>query len=274
MLLRQKRIKNYRPLLALAGVVVVLLGTGWFARGAIRDVWYNVTRPSVPEAVAYSPVATSPSEQKPSAPAPVKPTSTKPAPAPVPVAKISVNLAVPFLLQAPNQNWVQPYEDACEEASLVMVDAYYDGRTKTFGADEALKALDALFVFEDETYGYNKDTTSADVANTAKVYFHRQSSIVEATEANIKKALNEGHPVIAPAHGKELGNPNFRNGGPEYHMLVIKGYTKDGSWITNDPGTRNGPDYVYGKQVLLNAIHDFDPRDMRTGRKVVIIVTP
>lgn len=264
---RQKRIKNYKPLLALVGVVVVVLGIGWLARGAVRDVWYNVTRPSVPEAVAYVP----------SVPAPVKPTSTKPAPAPAPapvVTKASVNLAVPFLLQAPKQNWVAPYEDACEEASLAMVNAYYDGRTKVFGADEALKILDALFAFEDKTYGYNKDTTAADVANTAIVYFHRHSVIVEATEANIKKALNEGHPVIAPAHGKELGNPNFRNGGPEYHMLVIKGYNKDGSWITNDPGTRNGPDYVYDKQVLLNAIHDFDPRDMRTGRKVIIIVTP
>ncbi len=273
---RQKRIKNYKPLLALAGVVVVLLGAGWLARGVIRDVWYDVTRPSVPEAVPYTP----------SVPAPTKPTTTKSAPAPAPTptptptpaptqtTKLSVNLAVPFLLQAPNQNWVQPYEDACEEASLVMVDAYYDGRTKTFAADEGLIALDAVIAFEDETYGYNKDTTSADVANTAKVFFGRKATVMDATEASIKKMLNQGYPVIVPAYGKALKNPNFKNGGPEYHMLVIKGYNKDGSWITNDPGTRNGPDYVYGKQVLLDAIHDFDPRDMQAGRKVMIVVTP
>ncbi len=275
---RQKRIKNYKPLLALAGVVVVLLGAGWLARGVIRDIWYDVTRPSVPEAVPY----------KPSVPAPTKPTTTKSAPAPTPIptptptptpaptqtTKLSVNLAVPFLLQAPNQNWVQPYEDACEEASLVMVDAYYDGRTKTFAADEGLVALDAVIAFEDETYGYNKDTTSADVANTAKAFFGRKATVIDATEASIKNMLNQGYPVIVPAYGKALKNPNFKNGGPEYHMLVIKGYNKDGSWITNDPGTRNGPDYVYGKQLLLDAIHDFDPRDMQAGRKVMIVVTP
>lgn len=276
---RQKRVKNYKPLLALAGVVVVLLGVGWLARGVIRDAWYDITRPSVPEAVPYKPAAPTPIEPTTTKPAPTPtpvptPTPTKPTPAPTQATQASINLAVPFLLQAPNQNWVQPYEDACEEASLVMVDAYYDGRTKTFSSAEGLVALDAVLAFEDETYGYNKDTTSADVANTAKVFFSRKAIVVDATEASIKKALNEGHPVIVPAHGKALNNPNFRNGGPEYHMLVIKGYTKDGSWITNDPGTRNGPDYVYGKQLLLDAIHDFDPRDMRTGRKVMIVVTP
>ncbi len=275
---RQRRVKNYAPLIALAGVVIVLLGAGWLARGAIRDFWYSATRPSVPVAMPYQPAPTSTSEQKPATPTttkPNQPTPPKPTPpVPAPVTQASVNLAVPFLLQAPKQNWVQPYEDACEEASLIMVDAYYDGRATRFGPDEGIEVIDKLIAFEDETYGYNKDTTSDDVANTAKVYFGRKATVMEATEANIKKALNEGHPVIAPAYGKALGNPNFRNGGPEYHMLVIKGYTKDGSWITNDPGTRNGPDYIYKKQVLLDAIHDFDPRDMRSGRKVVIVVTP
>lgn len=272
---RQKRIKNYKPLLALAGVVVVLLGASWLARGVIRDVWYDVTRPSVPEAVPYKPVAPTPTESTTTKPAPT-PTPTKPTPTPAPTqaTQASINLAVPFLLQAPNQNWVQPYEDACEEASLVMVDAYYDGRTKAFSAAEGLVALDAVLAFEDETYGYNKDTSASDVAHTAQVYFGRKASVMDATEAGIKKMLNQGYPVIVPAYGKALKNPNFKNGGPEYHMLVIKGYNKDGSWITNDPGTRNGPDYVYGKQLLLDAIHDFDPRDMRTGRKVMIVVTP
>lgn len=156
-----------------------------------------------------------------------------------------------------------------------MVDAYYDGRKTTFGPDEGVKAILDVVAYEDETYGYNKDTTSEDVMNTAKNFFNRPNTeIIEATEANIKAALAKGYPVIAPAHGKALLNPNFRNGGPEYHMLVIKGYTKDGQWITNDPGTRNGPDYLYPKQRLLDAIHDFNATDMKLGRKIVIVIKP
>ena len=106
-------------------------------------------------------------------------------------------------------------------------------------------------------------------------YFgYRRALVREATESSIKSALTNGYPVIVPAYGKALLNPNFRNGGPEYHMLVIKGWTKDGKWITNDPGTRRGPDYIYGKQLLLDAIHDFNAEDMTLGRKVMIVLLP
>jgi hypothetical protein len=57
-------------------------------------------------------------------------------------------------------------------------------------------------------------------------------------------------------------------------MLVIKGYKADGSWITNDPGTHNGPDYVYPHDRLLNAIHDFKAGDMVDGDKVMVVVFP
>ena len=40
-------------------------------------------------------------------------------------------------------------------------------------------------------------------------------------------------------------------------MLVIKGFTSDGKFITNDPGTRNGADYLYTESTLMSAIHDW-----------------
>ncbi len=56
-------------------------------------------------------------------------------------------------------------------------------------------------------------------------------------------------------------------------MLVIKGYTADGKFITNDPGTRRGADFLYSAATLLNANHDWraDGKVDR-GRKVVLIV--
>lgn len=187
-----------------------------------------------------------------------------------------VNIAVPFLLQAPYQNWVEPFENACEEASLIMVDAFYQGRHANFAAAEGEEAILKVVAYEDGAYGYNKDTNTPEVALTAKNYFGYQHTIIRTVNSadDLKSVLANGYPVIVPAYGKALKNPNFRNGGPDYHMLVVKGYTKDGLWITNDPGTRNGPDYLYKQDVLLNAIHSFTEGNMQAGAKEMIVVLP
>ncbi len=265
-----------------APIIIFILGillcggliTAYLLRGNLREIVHSATKPALPKPVAYTPPATVPTNPIP----PLTPPHVEEGKAregasePIPT---EINLAVPFLLQAPKQSWVAPFEDACEEASLLMVDAYYDGRKTSFGADEGTKAILAIVAYEDKAYGYNKDTNAEEALETSQNYFHRPNvEIAEATESNIKSALAKGYPVIAPAYGKALLNPNFRNGGPAYHMLVIKGYTKDGQWITNDPGTKNGPDYLYPKQRLLDAIHDFNKEEMKLGRKVVIIVKP
>ncbi len=158
---------------------------------------------------------------------------------------------------------------------MIMVNAYYDHRKTDFGADEGTKAILDVVAFEDKAYGYNKDTTTQDVVHTLFNYFKRPHAVIQpSTEDAIKTALRAGYPVIVPAYGKALQNPNFRNGGPEYHMLVIKGFLKDGRWITNDPGTRNGKDYLYPKQRLLDAIHDFTESGVQNGAKEIIVIKP
>lgn len=266
-------------------LALIALGLGYSLRGQIREFIYSASQPALPSAIVYiAPTSTQP-EATPTSTAPIVRPDKAPAPTPKPVPTdplvwtgdlpSELNLKIPFLLQAPKQNWVQPFEDACEEASLIMVDAFYRGRTANYEADEGIDAILKVVAFEDAEYGYNKDTTSADVAKTAQEFYGYSKTIVtDATEAKIKAVLANGYPVIVPAYGKALLNPNFRNGGPEYHMLVIKGYTKDGQWITNDPGTRRGADYIYPKQRLLDAIHDFNAEDMRQGRKLMIVVLP
>jgi len=54
-------------------------------------------------------------------------------------------------------------------------------------------------------------------------------------------------------------------------MLLLKGYTSDGEFITNDPGTRNGRNYVYKQAVLMAAIHDWNGGDVMNGVPVVIV---
>ena len=88
----------------------------------------------------------------------------------------------------------------------------------------------------------------------------------------MKSALANGSPIIVPAAGRELANPNFTGAGPLYHMLVVRGYT-DSTFVTNDPGTRNGNGYVYKQKIIMDAMGDWNGGDPANGAKVVIVVT-
>mgnify|MGYP001618174552 FL=1 len=68
-----------------------------------------------------------------------------------------------------------------------------------------------------------------------------------------------------------LPNPHFRNGGPEYHTLVIRGYTED-SFITNDPGTQFGENFLYKYSDLMNSIHDWNEGDVKNGKRLVLVI--
>lgn len=206
---------------------------------------------------------------------------------------LEYSLAVPFQSQAPTSDWGMPYQEACEEASLIMADAFFNKRSLTVGEmDERIKIL---VDWETKKFGYYEDTTAAEVVVIAKEYFGLRAEVdSDVSVDNIKKYLSQNKLVLVPAAGKVLPNPNFRNGGPLYHMLVIRGYTPD-KFITNDPGTRKGEEFVYKYQDLLNAVHDWPaaakamagvpPREnggysgiineaeMLTGEKVIIVVS-
>lgn len=184
-----------------------------------------------------------------------------------------INLAVPFTVQAPHANWSLPYKEFCEEASSLMAASYiygWDIPSPDF-ADQKLLEIKS---FEEQRFGYYLDTTAEETAIILKEFYNLEGVkiIYDPTENDIKKALSEKKIVIMPAAGQQLGNPYFTQPGPLYHMLVIKGYTKDGDFITNDPGTRRGADYIYSPSILLNANHDWNGGDVEHGRKVIIIV--
>ena len=206
---------------------------------------------------------------------------------------LEYSLAVPFQSQAPTSDWGMPYQEACEEASLIMADAFFNKRSLTVGEmDERIKIL---VDWETKKFGYYEDTTAAEVVLIAKEYFGLDAVLdYDVSVDSIKKYLSQNKLVLVPAAGKVLPNPNFKNGGPLYHMLVIRGYTQD-KFITNDPGTRKGEEFVYKYNDLLNAIHDWPaaakamagvpPRenggyngiineaDMLTGQRVMIVVS-
>ena len=183
-----------------------------------------------------------------------------------------INLAIPFTVQAPNANWDEVHQEFCEEAAILMAISYVRGWDIS-SADYADQKMFEIKTFEEKRFGYYKDTTAEETATIIAEYYNYKFRLVyDPTLEDIKTALVQGKPVIAPAAGRLLGNPYFRRPGPLYHMLVIKGYTKTGNFITNDPGTRRGADFIYVPDVLMNAIHDWNGGDVENGKKVIIIV--
>jgi len=180
---------------------------------------------------------------------------------------------VPFTSQAPFGKWDAYHEEACEEASLLMV-AYF-AQSKKLTPAIAEKEIQALIAYEiKNTEGY-EDSTAVQTAKLGRDYYGLKNLrvVYDFTTKDLKEYLAKGKPIIIPVAGRLLGNPNFTAPGPLYHNLVLIGY--DGNTIiTNDPGTRNGQGYRYQIKTIYNAIHDFsgDKNKIETGQKAMIVV--
>ncbi|MAG12042.1 MAG: hypothetical protein CMI52_04555, partial [Parcubacteria group bacterium] len=182
------------------------------------------------------------------------------------------NLAIPFTSQAPHGNWEMPYQEACEEASILMSSWFInDIKSRTKG--EADQEILELVAWQEERFGYYKDTTVEETLSIVHEYFgYADAYIIENPSIkDITDAVAFGYPVIVPAAGKLLNNPYFTGDGPLYHMLVIRGYAED-EFITNDPGTRRGEQFRYKQQHIMDVMHDWNGGDVINGKKAVIIV--
>lgn len=171
----------------------------------------------------------------------------------------TLSLKVPFTPQAPTGNWDQLHNEACEEASAIMAEAYFSGDTRTkIPATEVESQITALVNWEQARFGYSLDTTTAETAEMIRSFYHLQATVIsDYTEKNIKDALNANKVVILPVNGRLIGNPYYKQPGPIYHMLVVRGYTAT-QLITNDSGTQHGENYLYSFTTLRNAAADWD----------------
>lgn len=184
-----------------------------------------------------------------------------------------IYLQVPFTSQSPYADWDELHNEACEEASLIMVDAFL--KDKTVNKDSADKEIIAMVNWQIENWGEHKDLTLEEMKELAEKYFGYENIRVENNIdiEDIKTELNKGNPVVLPLAGRLIGNPYYRQPGPYYHMLVVIGY-ENNEFITNDPGTRRGEDYFYNREVLFNALHDWPGKgqDILTGKKSILII--
>ncbi len=203
----------------------------------------------------------------------VAPTSTPTNPTPTSLPA-SINLPVPFTSQAPEKKWDQPWQDACEEATILMMDAYYKGYglSPLFAKDELIK-----MVVAEEERGWGLSIEIEKIRQLMQEYGSYDTSkwrlrIVEnPTVEDLKRFIANRQPVLVVADGRVLDNPHFRNGGPEYHTLIIRGYTPT-HFISNDPGTQFGENFIYTYDNLMESIRDWNGGKVKEGRRVVLVV--
>ena len=200
------------------------------------------------------------------------PAKTPPTTAPKPKTEtpVTLPLKVPFTTQAPLVEWDALHEEACEEASLLMVYYYRTGQkfASPLEADTEIKKL----ISWEEANSFKVDLTARELVEVASGYMKLRTGrvILNPSVDQLKTELKAGRPVIVPAAGRELKNPNFTSPGPVYHMLVLKDFDETG-FIVNDPGTRRGENYHYTFKTIMNAMHDWDSTNILNGQKAAVV---
>ncbi|PIZ71511.1 hypothetical protein COY07_04825 [Candidatus Peregrinibacteria bacterium CG_4_10_14_0_2_um_filter_43_11] len=183
----------------------------------------------------------------------------------------AINLDVPFFSQAPDADWDLPWQEACEEASVIL--AYHYVTEKELDRDLFRQSILDLVQWEVQHFGSYEHTTIAQTAEILRGYYgFSDFEIVESPSVDdLKKELSLGHVIIAPFAGRQLGNPFYSGEGPYYHMMVIRGYDEK-HFITNDVGTKRGENFIYSYDVLISAMHDWHNEDINFGEKKVIVL--
>jgi len=185
------------------------------------------------------------------------------------------SLRISFTSQAPIGSWTQPWQDACEETSILIVDAFYNNKELNQAA--ANKEILNIIKIKEKYFGKSLDEDATKISALINNFFNWEAKIIaNPTIDQIKQEVNKQHPVILPAYGKALKNPYFLNGGADYHVLIISGYDDNAEeFIAQEPGTQFGHNLRYSFQTVMEAMHDFVPgKKTKNGAKVVIFTNP
>lgn len=181
------------------------------------------------------------------------------------------NIDVPFTSQAPNGDWSEPWQNACEETSIYMVSSFYSN--DPIKRDQAVLKIKEILKVKNEEIKVSKDESletisklivDLDLPWTAQL-------VSDPTQEDLKNELVAGRPIIAPVYAPDLKNPHYAFGGPDYHVLVLTGYDDaDGVFIVNDPGTKDGEGLRFEYAVFMSAIHDLNSKNFASGKKAVL----
>lgn len=182
-----------------------------------------------------------------------------------------------FISQAPEKDWSEPWQDACEEAAILTVKYYYYHQSPD--QNQVISDFRSIFSFEAEN-GPTGDLNTSQMATISATMFKFKPTIISNPDmATFKEYLSKDIPIIIPADGKILfkENSHFKSGGPWYHNLVVLGYDDDRQqFIVHDVGTQFGAYFRYSYGLLLDSIHDFPSggkkEDIASGAKNILVL--
>lgn len=183
-----------------------------------------------------------------------------------------VVLHVPYVPQVFNDNWVAPWDEACEEASALMVEAFYEG-TLSVPEKTARTRMEKIFAWEDQTFNTNQDTDAAQTMQMIARHTSFRASVKHnPTVEDIQHELSKQHPVIALVNMYQLYQEP--PAGDSYHVLVITGYDQQAmTFQVNDPARKNQRSYP--ENVLMEALYDFNPATAEAdGTPTVLFTSP
>lgn len=182
-----------------------------------------------------------------------------------------------FIPQAPEKNWDQPWQDACEESALLTIYYYYQSKNPSINEikEDILKMID----YQKEN-NMEKDINLFQLQEISQKHLSLESQIIENPNIDdIKDQILLDRPILVPTSGKKLFQENkyFKNGGPYYHNIVILGYNDENKkFIVHDVGTQFGAYFQYSYELLLDAIHDFPSslkkEDIHQGDKRILVL--
>ncbi len=182
---------------------------------------------------------------------------------------------MPFTSQAPYGKWHEPWKNACEEASIAMVDFFYAKKIFTTPAIAAAH-IEHIFSLKEFITGKSLDETADMMATIINTYLPWEAVVVSApTLEDMLNELDHGRPIILPAYGTALANSYFLSDQLDYHVLVLSGYNaQKKTFIAQEPGTSRGLDFEYSFDTIMTAMHDFIPEKTATSPQVALFTRP
>ncbi len=183
----------------------------------------------------------------------------------------SIQLDVPFYVQAPDNKRVLPRTETCEEASLALA-AYYI-KWLALTKEQFKQEMLALIDVEKKLFSNYIDNNIVELQQVYDSYYNDGTSkiIENPTIEQIKEELAQWNIIVAPFAGRELNNPHFSGSGPRYHMLVIRWYDQT-YFYTNDVGTLHGENFAYTHDIIINAMHDLTDGDISQWAKRMLVI--
>ncbi len=179
---------------------------------------------------------------------------------------------IPFIVQAPFGDWNGPFQNACEEASILMISQMH--RPLLLSPLDIKNQIVAFIDYENQ-HEISSSMNIVTVQDLLKSLFSVQSYLIENPTLDVMKRQLVDGVLIAPMSGEILANPQFRRPFPPYHMLVITGYDDaKKEFIVNDPGTKLGANYRYSYTTIINALHDWtgSRETVRSGDRRLLLV--